>query len=112
MLSILQQEAGRKSKLTGFVELQGTAEKAAAAAAQARQEYRERLRANRLKIAETLKDRPSLIERHEIDLKKRAAGTAALASVASAIGEGKKELLTSEEKVRLGMDDDDLSLGI
>ncbi len=60
-----QRDAERKSKVTGFVELQGAADKAAAAAAIARQQYRERLRENRIKIAEKLKDRPSLIERHE-----------------------------------------------
>jgi len=92
--------------------LQGTAEKAASIAQIARQQYRENLRANRMKIADKLKERPSLIARHEQDLRKKAANSAALQSVSNVVGTGKEEIFNDEEKMRLGMDEDDDSLGI
>lgn len=108
-----EREDERKSKVTGYVELQGTKEKAAAAAALARKQYRENLRQNRARIADKLKDRPSLMERHDQDLRKRAAGTKALETVADTMNKANKsELLNNEEKMRLGIDSDDESLGI
>lgn len=109
---INERELERKSKVSGYVELQGTEEKAAAIAQIARQQYRENLRANRMKIADKLKDRPTLIARHEQDLRKKAASTAALQSVSNVVGGGKDELFNNEEKMRLGLDEDDDSLGI
>jgi hypothetical protein len=109
---IAERELERKSKVTGYVELQGTEEKAAAIAQIARQQYRENLRANRMKIADKLKERPSLIARHEQDLRKKAASSAALQAVSNTVGPGKEEIFNNEEKMRLGLDDDDDSMGI
>lgn len=109
---IAEREHERRAKVAGYVELQGTQEKAAAIAQIARQQYRERLRENRMKIAAKLKDRPSLIQRHEQDMRKKAANSAALSSVAKVVGAEKQELFNAEEKMRLGLDDDDDSLGI
>ena len=64
-VDLREREDERKSKITGYVELQGTQEKSVAAAALARQQYRENLRQNRIRIADKLKDRPSLMERHD-----------------------------------------------
>ena len=84
---------------------------AEAKAAMAREQYREKLRENRRKITEKLKDRPTLIARHELELRKKAANTTALGTVGKVITESNKELFTKEERLRLGIGDDD-SLGI
>ena len=97
------------------MELGNAQDTAAAKAAMARAQYREKLRENRLKIAEKLKDRPSLIERHELEMRRKQANTNALNTVASVVtdgkGKSKNEIFNSEEKMALGLDDDD-SLGI
>lgn len=72
----------------------------------ARQQYRERLRENRMKITEKLKDRPTLIQRHEQDMKKKIANSTALTSIATAIG-NKKELFNETERIKLGLNNDD-----
>lgn len=56
-------------------------------ARQAREEYRQKLRDNKRKIEESLKARPSLLERHNKSIAKRDAGMNALQKIAQVVKE-------------------------
>ena len=75
------------------------------------------MRANRRRIKEALKARPSLIERHEAELVKRDASTRALKKVVDAVraetGNGSfsrtsdyEDLFDEEEKMKMSVEDD------
>lgn len=85
---------------------------AAEKAAAARTEFREQLRANRRRINEALKSRPSLIERHEAELVKRNASTRALRKVAEAVRAGDSKLSRTSEYEDLFDDDERLKISV
>lgn len=76
---------------TSYVELQSTRtpeqmnQAAAAAAAEAREEYRRKLRENKAQIKEKMRNRPTLMERHDLELAKKNAGINALKQVGGAV---------------------------
>ena len=100
----------RKHQHGGFVELHKVDQMALEKSAAAKAEFREQLRANRRRIKEALKDRPSLIERHELQMAKRNASSAALRQIAGAIKNGDYSadgIFNDEEQAKLAYDDDD-----
>lgn len=80
-----------------------------------RREFREQLRANRRRIKEALRKRPSLIERHEQGLARRESLNDSLRKVANVVrsdGSGGKtsdydDLFDDEEMSKLKYDRDD-----
>jgi hypothetical protein len=98
---IKEEEQRLKSNNPNYLELSKSEHVAEEKAKQAREEYRQKLRDNKLKLKESLKSRPSLIERHEKNIATRDASTAALRKVATAVmsaGGGRRDE---------GKDDDD-----
>lgn len=64
-LCTFQREMERLGGHAGYAEINHTDAVIAAKAAAARREYKEQLRANQRKLEESLKSRPSLLERHD-----------------------------------------------
>ncbi len=81
---IKQKEIERKQNFKGFVELTDLNEKAAEAAMEAKKDFRKRMVENKRRIDAAISSRPTLIERHEMDLAKRNSKNEALAKVAKA----------------------------
>eukprot|EP01034_Spumella_vulgaris_P027210 gene27210-33901_t len=112
----------RGSSGTQYFELStnAAAAQAAARAAAAREEYREKLRANKAKLTESLKSRPSLLERHDKKIATKTAGLNALRTVADAVASSRdkggkmregnshrddNDIFDPKEKILLGLDD-------
>lgn len=94
-MSIKDRESELRSKQPNtLLELSGTEQQASERAARAREEYREQLRANKRKIADSLKNRPSLLQRHDESMATKTASTMALKKVAAVV-------------TSIGKDDDD-----
>ena len=103
---VSEREMARKARHGGYVELSGSEERAAQVAKEAREEFRRALRANKAKLDDSLKNRPSLLERLEHQNVAAAAGTKALSSVKDAIlGDGGEDddLFDEFEKMKLGL---------
>lgn len=66
-------------------ELRATDQMAHEAAVRAREEYRAKLRENKRRIQESLKNRKSLLQRHDEDMAKKTAVTTALKKVAKTV---------------------------
>lgn len=83
---IRESERDRLAKLgKEYIELDKTDKVAKEQAAQAREQFREALRQNKKRIDEFVKNRPSLIQRHDKDMAMKAAGASGLSRAAEAI---------------------------
>lgn len=82
---IKEEEQRLKSNNPNYLELSKSERIAEEKSKQAREEYRQKLRENKLRLKESLKSRPSLIERHEKGIATRDAATSALRKVANAV---------------------------
>ena len=79
---VKEEDMRLKSGNPSYLELSKTEQLAEEKAKQAREEYRQKLRENKRKLQESLKNRPSLIERHEKNIATRDASAAALKKIA------------------------------
>jgi hypothetical protein len=82
---IKEEEQRLKSNNPNYLELTKSERVLEEKAKQAREEYRQKLRDNKNRLKESLKSRPSLIERHEKNIATRDAATSALRKVANAV---------------------------
>jgi hypothetical protein len=106
---VKEEEMRLKSGNPSYLELSKTEQLAEEKAKQAREEYREKLRENKRRIQESLKNRPSLIERHEKNIATRDASSAALKKIANVAVASKVSGGSEEGKDGSGdySDDDD-----
>lgn len=98
-IALKDREEELKSKNPKLFEISTTEALAAERAAEAREEYRRKLRENKQRLRESLKNRPSLLQRHDESMASKTAATSALKKVARAV---------HEVEQHYGNDEDDL----
>jgi hypothetical protein len=83
---IKDREEDLRSRNPGMkVELSASEHDAARRSAEAREAYRAKLRENKMKLNEAMRNRPSLLDRHDQSVAQRAAGAQALKTLTQAI---------------------------
>jgi len=103
--AVADREEFRKSQHGNFHELPAqSADDLISAAAAAKDEFRARLRQNQRDLQKKLEDRPSLLQRHAMEVAQKNAADAALGLVGEVTGND-AELFLSDEKWKLGMRD-------
>eukprot|EP01033_Poteriospumella_lacustris_P000035 gene35-22_t len=86
LLSMAMKDRDEQLRQTNdHYELRATDQMAHEAAVRAREEYRAKLRENKRRIQESLKNRKSLLQRHDEDMAKKTAVTTALKKVAKTV---------------------------
>ena len=107
---IEENEMRRKAQVPGYVELSGSEERAALLAREARENFREKFRANKKRLDDIVSKRPTLIERLDQSTAANNAANNALKTLKSAMGEElgqggntDDDLFDEFEKIKLGL---------
>ena len=108
---VQEREVLRKSQCANYTELAGSEGRAAQLAQEARREFREKLRANKKKLAEARAGAPTLMQRLDIESAGARAGNKFSATVRDAMGnsqgegdgDGEDDLFSDYEKAKLGL---------
>ena len=107
---IEENEIRRKSQVPGYVELSGSEERAAILAREARENFREKFRANKKRLDDIVSKRPTLIERLDQTTTANNAANNALKTLKNAMGEelgqgdvADDDLFDEYEKMKLGL---------
>ena len=69
----------------------------------AKEEFKARMAENKKRLDEVIRNRPSLMERHEQALAAKTANTKALGAVAQAMGNDDFDLFNEDEAMKLGV---------
>jgi hypothetical protein len=106
---VAEREQFRKSQHPDYIELAGSEERASAIAREKRDEFRQKLRENKAKLAEARARAPSLMERMDMTTAVTAAGNNALTTLKDTMTKGMAndgdcdDLFDDYEKLKLGL---------
>jgi hypothetical protein len=99
MLSMAIKDRDEQLRQTNdHYELRSTDKLAHEAAIRAREEYRAKLRENKQRIQDSLKNRKSLLQRHDEDMAKKTAVTTALKKIAKTVHDAGESLAAADDE--------------